>query len=104
MSNWRGSDRRERLPANWPTIRKRILKRDNYRCRWRLTTGGRCNDTATDVDHIERGDDHRDENLQSLCEYHHRIKSGQEGAEARAAIWRKNNQKFRRVERHPGLL
>ncbi|MEU7177038.1 MULTISPECIES: HNH endonuclease [Streptomyces] len=37
---------------------------------------------ATDVDHIEPGDNHDAENLQSLCRHHHARKSAREGANA----------------------
>ncbi|MFG2923896.1 hypothetical protein ACGFYA_20600 [Streptomyces sp. NPDC048305] len=44
------------------------------------------------------------ENLRSLCSYHHRIKSSQEGAAAKNAKRRAIEKKFRRTEQHPGLL
>lgn len=104
MPQWQGSNRRERLPAGWDKIRKRIMKRDGFECQAKLRNGGRCGEPATDVDHIDPGDDHRDQNLQALCDWHHKRKSGAEGARAakrkRAAI----KKKFRRVEDHPGLL
>lgn len=103
MGQWQGSDRRERLPSNWPVIRKRVLRRDDHRCTWRHD-GVRCVEIATDVDHIRRGDDHADENLRSLCGWHHNKKSSSEGGAARAAIRRRNNQRFRRDEAHPGLM
>jgi hypothetical protein len=56
------------------------------------------------VDHIRPGDDHSLSNLRSLCSYHHRIKSSQEGAAAKAAKQRAMNKRFRRDEQHPGLL
>ncbi|GIE98943.1 hypothetical protein Ari01nite_64080 [Paractinoplanes rishiriensis] len=104
MSGWEGSDRRARLPANWPAIRRRILRRDAHRCTARTVYDERCSEPATDVDHIEPGDDHRDANLRSVCEWHHRRKSGREGAAARAAVWRRNQSKYRRSEAHPGLV
>lgn len=104
MPQWAGSDRRERLPANWSSIRRRIFRRDGNRCTHRDEAGERCAEPATDVDHIFRGDNHQDSNLTSLCDWHHQRKSSKEGAEAKAAQWRKNNRKFRRTESHPGLL
>ncbi|WSR65857.1 HNH endonuclease [Streptomyces sp. NBC_01198] len=104
MPQWAGSDRRDRLPANWPQIRHRVLRRDGGRCTERNDYGVRCAELATDVDHIKAGDDHSLSNLRSLCEWHHDRKSGAEGAAARAANWRRNNRKFRRTESHPGLL
>ena len=98
---WSTSDRRSRLPADWPQIVARIKKRDQNRCKKRLpVTGKRCPRRGTDVDHIIPGDDHRDENLQLLCEEHHREKSAQEGHQAR---W--GRQKITlRTERQPGRL
>jgi 5-methylcytosine-specific restriction protein A len=105
MPQWSGSDRRERLPDNWSAIRRRVLRRDGYQCTARdLTTGVRCAEPATDVDHIVPGDDHRETNLRSLCGWHHRRKSSSEGGAARAARRRGFEKKFQRTEGHPGLL
>ena len=94
MPGWQGSTRRRRLPDDWPEIRARILDRDRHRCRLRYHG---CTRHATEVDHIIRGDDHRDTNLQAACTWCHRIKSGREGAAARP---RAN----RPPEPHPGLI
>lgn len=80
---WKGSDRRDRLPPDWPAIRAEVLRRDLYRCRWVLANGELCREMATDVDHIERDGGDGKENLQSLCGPHHAAKSSQEGNEAR---------------------
>lgn len=104
MPGWQGSDRRDRLPADWQKIRARILKRDGYRCTARLEDDSRCPEPATDVDHVRRGDIHEDWNLTSLCGWHHARKSSREGAEAAARKRRAQRKKFRRVETHPGLL
>lgn len=101
---WSTSDRRGRLPDNWPQLRSRILQRDGYRCTARDQYGARCAEAATDVDHISPGDDHREANLQSLCGWHHRVKSSREGAAASAAVRRRHMRRFRRTEEHPGLL
>lgn len=103
-SGWQGSDRRSRLPANWPALRKATFRRDGYRCTALDQDGDRCTERATDCDHIKPGDDHRQANLTSLCGPHHRVKSGREGAAAKAVQWKRNDKKFRRVEEHPGLL
>ncbi|KOX33407.1 HNH endonuclease [Saccharothrix sp. NRRL B-16348] len=89
--------------ADWVRIRARILKRDGYRCTHLDESGVRCAEPASDVDHVLRGDDHRDANLTSLCGWHHRQKSSREGAAARAANWRRHNAKLRRSEKHPWL-
>lgn len=104
MSGWQGSDRRERLPANWPAIRKRILRRDGHRCTARDQDGDRCPEAATDVDHVRRGDIHEDWNLTSLCEWHHDRKSATEGATAAAIQRAARRKKYRRTETHPGFL
>jgi 5-methylcytosine-specific restriction protein A len=104
MPNWEGSDRRERLPADWPKRRLRVLRRDGGQCTALTQAGTRCDSLASDVDHVRPGDDHSYENLTSLCSYHHRIKSGREGAAAQAAKRRQIAKRFRRSEQHPGLL
>lgn len=104
MPQWQNSTRRDRLPPDWPRIRKRVLRRDKYLCQHRDADGDLCAAYATDVDHKDRGDDHRLENLQSLCGEHHRAKSSSEGGEALAAHRREINSRFRRTEEHPGLL
>jgi 5-methylcytosine-specific restriction protein A len=104
VAGWAGSDRRSRLPENWPKLRNHILKRDGKRCTHLDDRGNRCPEPATDVDHIIAGDNHDESNLRSLCRYHHLKKSGREGGSALAAVKRKNSQKFKRVEQHPGLL
>lgn len=105
MPQWSNSNRRERLPPEWPAIRRRILKRDNRECQHR-DRGSReiCGDFANEVDHIQHGDDHSDGNLQALCSWHHARKSSSEGGAARAVKRRQIRSKYRRTEDHPGLL
>ncbi|WP_075926470.1 HNH endonuclease [Nocardiopsis sp. CNR-923] len=101
MPGWQNSTRRATLPPDWDrAIRPRILNRDNHRCHWRVGDGI-CGRPATDVDHIDGRDDHRDENLQSLCRTHHRRKSSGEGGRAR---WAKRPSRYRPKPPHPGLL
>jgi 5-methylcytosine-specific restriction enzyme A len=104
MSGWANSDRRQRLPDNWPSIVRRIKRRDGNQCREIMPNGVRCPEVGTDVDHVIPGDDHRDSNLRLLCEWHHQRKSSREGGQAAAKKRRKNATKFRRDEAHPGLL
>lgn len=92
---WRDSTRKARLPPDWPRIRARILKRDGHRCTW-VDHGTRCTTPATDVDHVIAGDDHRDANLRSLCQPHHRAKSSSEGHASR-------KPRKRQQPKHPGL-
>lgn len=88
------------LPKDWPRIRVRILKRDGYACTW-IDNGARCNEHATDVDHIGDPSDHDEANLRSLCGPHHRRRSGSQGGTASAA---KRIPRKRRAEPHPGLI
>lgn len=104
VPGWSGSDRRDRLPSNWSQLRKKRLKLDGYRCTHHDVYGVRCAEPASEVDHKVRGDDHQLSNLRSLCDYHHQKKSSREGAEARAAVRRRHEKKFRRTEAHPGSL
>jgi len=107
MPGWVGSNRRDRLPADWPRIRGRVLRRDGYQCTWIRSDGDgteRCPEPATEVDHIRRGDDHDETNLRGLCSYHHGIKSAAEGGRARAFKRQRIDQKFLRTDEHPGLL
>ena len=60
--------------------------------------GGRCPEKATDVDHIIPGGPDTDENLTSLCGYHHRQKSSSEGGRR---VHKKNGATQRK---HPGQL
>lgn len=87
---WAGSDRRDRLPSDWPARRAKVLARDGYRCT-EQTPQGRCVARATDVDHVVRGDDHSLANLTSLCSSHHAAKSAREGVEARQ--WARQQRK-----------
>ena len=93
---WQGSDRKSRLPSNWPKLRKRILRRDGGLCR--LGYEG-CLRAATEVDHVQRGDNHDPSNLQAVCRACHAKKSTREGVEARLRFSRDRER-----EGHPGLM
>lgn len=100
---WAGSTRRDRLPRDWDTvIRRRILRRDSYRCK--VGTPGVCVRVATEVDHIRAGDDHRDSNLQAICTPCHKLKSSSEGGTAASTKRRQIKNRFRRTEDHPGAM
>lgn len=90
MSGWSNSDRRKRLPADWPQRRRLVLDRDRRLCRLRYA--GICTTVATDVDHIVAGDNHELTNLQAACRPCHTHKTNLERATTR-----------RPAERHPGL-
>lgn len=72
---WAGSNRRQRLPSNWSTLRAHVLERDAHQCR--------CGAPATDVDHVLAGDNHDPTNLEAICARCHRAKSSAEGNAAR---------------------
>lgn len=96
--SWAGSDRRDRLPADWKRRAARIRRRDPYckcaGCPKCSSFKLGCHLATTDVDHIVAGDDHSDGNLQGLCNPCHKHKTGAE----RERITRR-----RPTGRHPGL-
>lgn len=96
------SGRTSPLPKAWPKIRANVLRRDNYQCVWvREDTGLPCGARANQVDHMDKGPDvHTHDNLQSLCSYHHKQKTAQQGGTANAA---KAKNRITN-ERHPGFL
>lgn len=102
--SWAGSDRKERLPADWLAITKVVLRRDDFRCQARNVYGEQCKERATDVDHIKRGDDHRLVNLQALCGWHHDKKTGREAGIEVNKKRKEIRNRMRRTEQHPGLI
>lgn len=105
MPGWQNSNRRQELPKNWTTIRARVLRRDGGQCTARHPdTGVRCDEPATDCDHIVRGNDHSLSNLRSLCEWHHLRRTGSDGGAAVQAIRKRNAKRFDRTEPHPGEI
>jgi 5-methylcytosine-specific restriction enzyme A len=89
---WQGSNRRERLPDDWDERRAEAHRRNpQHICHMCGLPGG------SDLDHIRRGDDHRQENLDwihSRRDYDegrsktncHGRKTGAEGAAARQPL------------------
>ena len=117
---WTTSNRRQRLPKNWNELRKQILQTTNGKCaglatpgwgtgywadgpqgtpyagpRWHHTN---CTTHATDVDHIQRGDSNRPDNLQPLCHTCHAAKTT---AEVRAIHAHKARMRTRPTPQHP---
>lgn len=91
------SGRTSPLPKAWKMIRANVLRRDNWQCVWiREDTGRACGVKATDVDHINDPNDHRHANLRSLCGYHHKQHTAQQGGDANAA-------KYKKQKSHPGI-
>lgn len=77
------SDRRKRLPSNWPALRRMVLRRDAYSCRcvdpvhfWHV---GECGAFGDQCDHVIAGDNHDPDNLAAICRRCHMSKSGHEG-------------------------
>lgn len=95
--NWKGSDRADRLPPDWQSIRRQVLRRDKGVCQIR---GPHCTVRAIEVDHKQHGDDHTLTNLQAACPTCHRTKSAREGVQARATI---RARRYRPTPPHPGL-
>lgn len=62
---WSTSDRRERLPANWPALVVKVKRRARGRCE-ATHHAPECKGRGRDVDHIKQGDDHSLANLQYL--------------------------------------
>lgn len=100
-SRWHSSNRRARLPRDWPKTHSRILGRDPvctcHGCHACTAPGVRCLRLSTDVDHLVRGDNHDDTNLAGKCGPCHDVKSSSEGHAARPKL-------SRPAEPHPGLL
>ena len=84
----------------WDRIRLRQLRKQR-RCQW---TG--CTEKATEVDHVIARFEKRPgdtDDLQSLCHYHHGIKTAEEGHRAWAAKKAEMGSLFDFTEQHPGL-
>lgn len=92
---WRGSTRRSRLPSDWAARRRAVLVRDRGRCHVCGKPG------ATEVDHVQPGDDHSLTNLAAIHRTCHATKSAREGGQA---AWRNRPPRRRPAERHPGSL
>lgn len=88
------SQRRAELPADWPAIRLTQLQRDKWTCQH-----PDCHAYANQVDHTGDKQDHA--KLQSLCETHHKQKTAQQGADARAA--RRARARLP-ITPHPGMI
>jgi 5-methylcytosine-specific restriction protein A len=105
---WGGSDRRSRLPTDWPTRRAAVHRRSGWRCEMLVVEPGQvprpCGKYADGgVDHVIPNDDDSLDNLQDTCAKHHRRKSSQEGNAARA-VQRGQRSRPKPPERHPGEI
>ncbi|RKT82109.1 HNH endonuclease [Saccharopolyspora antimicrobica] len=98
--SWENSSRSKRLPPNWRALRAQVLRRDRNTCQ---INGPECSIQATEVDHIQAGDNHSADNLRAVCSVCHARKSALEGSKAsRIARARMSALRKRRPERHPG--
>ncbi len=94
---WETSSRRSELPPDWDRVRADRLRKDGYRCTWKLPSGKRCPRPATDVDHVGDKMDHG--RLRSLCARHHAQRT-----QAQAQAAKQKPPKGRPAEAHPGIL
>lgn len=95
---WSTSDRRHRLPNDWPAVRRQVKARANGLCQAEHHEPG-CDGIGTDADHIRQGDNHSIDNLQWLSAPCHKAKTARETA---ARNKRNAQLKRRPTEAHPG--
>ena len=74
-----------------------VLRDADWICELRYE--GICIGTASEVDHINRGDDHSRANLRAVCWRCHAKKSSMEGHARKREL---RELRKRRSERHPG--
>lgn len=92
----KGSSRRTPLPKDWAVIRPRILRRDPYCV---LNISGVCTRISTQVDHINKPDDHSDNNLRGVCRPCHNKHTSQQSNATKA---KRRALSKRPPQRHPG--
>lgn len=93
------SETRPPLPPDWQKRRIFVFNRDKNCCM--LAYKDICLGVATEVDHIDRNDDHRMSNLRAVCHDCHSERTRQQAADALRAAWA--TTKVPRPK-HPGLL
>lgn len=92
---WSSSDRRQRLPTNWPALVAQVRRRAKGKCEAKHHAVG-CTRVGRDVDHIKQGDDHSLANLQLLSGPCHDVKTRLDNGYTTAVK--------APTERHPGRL
>lgn len=96
---WYTSDRRERLPDDWPQLREAVRDRAGGRCEASPHALG-CDRIGSECDHVIEGDNHSLDNLAWLSKSCHKAKTARDAA-------RRNHARAmmrRRREDHPGRL
>lgn len=103
------SSRRRKDPPHWSKLRQIVLERALGMCEHTQvdesphgTTTTRCTYPAQDVDHkinLASGGTDELDNLQALCDWHHKRKTQQEARAARPV-----HRERRGSESHPGLV
>jgi 5-methylcytosine-specific restriction endonuclease McrA len=98
--------RRSPLPANWPQLRRIVLRRDKGLCQLK---GPQCTTQATEVHHAVAHNDHRVASLIAVCSTCHATETGREAGRARQANLRAQGRdaygyksRKRPPEQHPG--
>lgn len=86
------------LPPDWQRIRIAVFERDGFACTAINGDGRRCYCPAKDVHHIGDPNDHRIENLTTLCRWHHERVTSRQANAARARVTQQRER-----EPHPGI-
>lgn len=94
--SWQTSDRRSRLPSDWPKRRQQVKRRARGRCESEHHEP-ECDGVGTECDHVVNNDDHSLDNLQWLSTPCHKAKTQRE-----SKVWLQ--PKARPRPKHPGLL
>lgn len=95
MPDWKGSDRRRRLPSDWQERRAEAKRRNPQRiCHWCGLPGG------TDLDHKEPGDRHDQDNLDWIHSAWD-VKAGRSEKNCHAQKTSADRPSKHRVEKHP---
>lgn len=97
---WETSDRKERLPDNWPKIRAMVKARAKGKCEATVHARG-CGGWGSDADHITAGDNHSLANLQWLSGACHRAKTNHETSQRNRE---RKAARYRPKEQHPGSI
>lgn len=98
VMSWTTSDRRKRLPNNWPHLITQTRNRAKGQCQ-ATRHHPKCDGQGSECDHITPGDNHTLSNLQWLNHHCHKMKTQ---AEVAANNTRRATMRKRPEEKHPG--